>query len=85
MREQLNIEARDVRVGDELYDARHYSGGAWLRVVDVRIVGTDVRIETTNWHTTKHVREGVVVMRDPEHDEKVTSAREDHNDEPEPI
>jgi len=64
-RKQMTIAASDVRVGDELYDAGVYhKGHPWVRVVAVEVLGDDVRIETTNWHTTKHVREGIAVLRD---------------------
>jgi hypothetical protein len=68
MRKQFEIVARDVQVGDEIWSSptkrTHFKeDGRWIRVVGVEVIGTDVRIETTAWYTTKHVREGIAVMR----------------------
>lgn len=65
MRKQLTIAAGDVKVGDELYnDHAYHSTAAWVPVIAVQVLGTDVRISTSVWHTTKHVREGIAVMRE---------------------
>ena len=65
MRKQLTIAAGEVRVGDELYNSHAYhSSAAWVEVTSVEVLGTDVRISTSVWDTTKHVREGIAVMRE---------------------
>ncbi len=61
MHSSKTIEAGQVKVGDRI----HAGAGAhteWVRVTSVEIVGTDVRIQTTAWFTTKHVREALAVQ-----------------------
>lgn len=53
------IAAVDVNPDDLIYNGH----GRWVRVVDVTRTCGDVVIETTDWTTWKHSREGIAVKR----------------------
>jgi hypothetical protein len=61
------IEAGEVRVDDLIYSSAHGGrAGRWIRVVKVHTSRVDSRyvvIETTDWETYKHKREGIAVKR----------------------
>ncbi len=55
-----NIAAGDVQADDLIYAGT----GIWVRVVDTSTLDSgDVAIETTDWTTYKHPRQGIAVKR----------------------
>lgn len=65
------VEAREVRVGDDIYNtAADHPAFRWCRVVRVEpgppVEGSiykSVRLVTSGWATVKHEREGVTIRR----------------------
>lgn len=62
--QQQTIEASKVRPGDEVFDGGHYTGGRWVRVVDVGVgYKEQVLVDVGYCRFVFHARQGVAVRR----------------------
>lgn len=68
----MAIEARQVKVGDYIYNSSAKSLPPpfhWVRVIDVINEGSNTRIITRVFETVKHQREAVIVRTPKESDQ----------------
>ena len=64
MSTQLTVEAQQVQPGDRIYNrGSSNKRDPWVRVTSVEKTQGYTVIQTTDWSTWKHPREGVAVQR----------------------